>query len=76
MGAKQKAKAIFNEGKCFRCGKKVENRQEHKQDCKAVNAVCKKCGKTGHFQSTCLGSAPQHGAKKQQANNALSLIHI
>ena len=71
MGAKQKAKAIFNEGKCFRCGKKVESRQDHKQECKAVNAVCKKCGKTGHFQSTCLGSAPQQGgAKKQQANNA------
>ena len=70
QGSKAKAKSIFNEGKCFRCGKKVDNRQEHKQECKAVTAVCRKCGKTGHFQSTCLSSSSTQGAPTKAANTS------
>ena len=62
---KSKAKSIYQDGKCFRCGQKVQSRSEHKAECKAKEHTCKKCGKTGHFPSVCLSETT---AKKADTN--------
>ena len=36
---------------CYRCGK---GRHQKVQDCKAVDATCRGCGKKGHFEKMCL----------------------
>ena len=41
---------------CYRCGK---GRHQKAQDCKAVEATCRGCGKKGHYEKVCLkGNAP------------------
>ena len=41
---------------CYRCGK---GRHQKAQDCKAVEAMCRGCGKKGHYEKVCLkGNAP------------------
>jgi len=54
-----RAKQIFKEGKCFRCGHKVDNRKEHAIDCKAKDHTCRHCGKVGHYPSVCLTGGAQ-----------------
>ena len=36
---------------CYRCGK---GRHQKVQECKAVDATCRGCGKKGHFEKVCL----------------------
>ena len=44
-------KLPFPQDTCYRCGK---NRHQKTQDCKALDAVCRVCGKKGHFEKVCL----------------------
>ena len=41
----------FPQETCCRCGK---GRHQKVHDCKAVDAVCRRCGKKGHFEKVCL----------------------
>ena len=40
-------KLPFPQDTCYTCGK---NRHQKTQDCKALDAVCRGCGKKGHFE--------------------------
>ena len=44
-------KVPFLQDTCYRCGK---NRHQKTQDCKALDTVCRGCGKKGHFEKVCL----------------------
>ena len=44
-------KLPFLQDTCYRCGK---GRHQKTQDCKALDAVCRGCGKKGHFEKVCL----------------------
>ena len=44
-------KLPFLQDTCYRCGK---GRHQKTQDCKALDAVCRGCGKKGHFEEVCL----------------------
>ena len=53
---------------CYRCGK---GRQQKAQDCKAVDATCRGCGKKGHYEKVCLkGKCSAHSLETPQANSA------
>ena len=53
---------------CYRCGK---GRHQKAQDCKAVDATCRGCGKTGHYEKVCLkGKCSTHSLELPQANSA------
>ena len=44
-------KLPFLQDTCYQCSK---NRHQKTQDCKALDAVCRSCGKKGHFEKVCL----------------------
>ena len=44
-------KLPFPPDTCYRCGK---GRHQKVQDCKAVDATCRGCGKKGHFEKVCF----------------------
>ena len=44
-------KLPFPQDTCYRCGK---GRHQKVQDCKALDVVCRGCGKEGHFEKVCL----------------------
>ena len=53
---------------CYRCGK---GRHQKAQDCKAVAATCRGCGKKGHYEKVCLqGRHSAHSLETPQANSA------
>ena len=53
---------------CYRCGK---GRHQKAQDCKAVDATCRGCGKKGHNEKVCLqGRCSAHSLETPQANSA------
>ena len=53
---------------CYRCGK---GRHQKAQDCKAVDATCRGCGKKGHYKKVCLqGKHSAHSLETPQANPA------
>ena len=53
---------------CYRCGK---GRHQKAQDCKAVEATCRGCGKKGHYEKVCLkGKHSTHSLEVPQANSA------
>ena len=53
---------------CYRCGK---GRHHKAQDCKAVDATCRGCGKKGHYEKVCLqGKHSAHSLETPQANSA------
>ena len=53
---------------CYRCGK---GRHQKAQDCKAVDATCRGCGKKGHYKKVCLhGKCSAHSLETPQANSA------
>ena len=55
-------------GTCYRCGK---GRHQKAQDCKAVDATCRGCGKKGHYEKVCLkGKHFTHSLEVPQANSA------
>ena len=41
----------FPQDTCYRCEK---GRHQKVQDCKAMDAMCRGCGKKGHFEKVCL----------------------
>ena len=53
---------------CYRCGK---GRHQKVQDCKAVDATCRGCGKKGHFEKVCLkGKHSTHSLEVPQASTS------
>ena len=53
---------------CYRCGK---GRHQKAQDCKAVDATCRGCGRKGHYEKVCLqGKHSAHSLETPQANSA------
>jgi len=74
---KQQKESQGKKGKCFRCGR--EGHYAKDRDCPARNEICRKCHKTGHFQSQCRtkvaggsgqasGSGPQSRPKSQKSH--------
>ena len=53
---------------CYRCGK---GRHQKVQDCKAVDAICRGCGRKRHYEKVCLqGKCSAHSLETPQANSA------
>ena len=48
-----------------------KGRHQKVQDCKAVDAVCRGCGKKGHFEKACLkGKHSTHSLEVPQASTS------
>ena len=47
----------FPQDTCYRCGK---GRHQKVQDCKALDVMCRGCGKKGHFEKVCLKKCSTH----------------
>ena len=61
-------KLPFPPDTCYRCGK---GRHQKVQDCKAVDVVCRGCGKRGHFEKVCLkGKHTTHSLEVPQASTS------
>ena len=61
-------KLPFPQDTCYRCGK---GRHQKVQDCKALDAVCRGCGKKGHFEKVCLkGKHSTHSLEVPQASTS------
>ena len=61
----------FSLDTCYRCGK---GRHQKAQDCKAVDATCRGCGKKGHYEKVCSThslEAPQAGSAGAGASEPL-----
>ena len=53
---------------CYRCGK---GKHRKAQDCKAVDATCRGCGKKGHYEKVCLqGKHSAHSLETSQMTSA------
>ena len=53
---------------CYRCEK---GKHQKAQDCKAVDATCRGCGKKGHYEKVCLkGKCSAHSLETPQADSA------
>ena len=53
---------------CYRCRR---GKHQKAQDCKAVDATCRGCGKKGHYEKVCLkGKCSTHSLEVPQANSA------
>ena len=52
---------------CYRCGK---GRHQKVQDCKALDAMCRGCGKKGHFEKVCLKKHSTHSLEVPQASTS------
>ena len=61
-------KLPFPQDTCYRCGK---GRHQKVQDCKAVDVVCRGCGKKGQFEKVCLkGKHSTHSLEVPQASTS------
>ena len=61
-------KLPFPQDTCYRCGK---GRHQKTQDCKALDAVCRGCGKKGHFEKVCLkAKCSTHSLEVPQASTS------
>ena len=60
-------KVPFPQDTCYRCGK---GRHQKVQDCKAVDAMCRGCGKKGHFEKVCLKKHSTHSLEVPQASTS------
>ena len=61
-------KSPFPPDTCYRWGK---GRQQKAQDCKAVDATCRGCGKKGHYEKVCLkGKCSTHSLEAPQASTS------
>ena len=58
-------KLPFPQDTCYRCGK---GRHQKVQDCKALDVVCRGCGKEGHFEKVCLKKHSTHSLEVPQAS--------
>ena len=53
---------------CYQCGK---GKHHKAQDCKAVDATCRGCGKKGHYEKVCLqGKWSAHSLETPQMTSA------
>ena len=53
---------------CYRCGK---GRHQKAQDCKAMDATCRGCGKKGHYEKVCLQrKCSAHSLETPHVNSA------
>ena len=62
-------KLLFPQDTCYRCGK---GRHQKVQDCKALDVMCRGCGKKGHFEKVCLKKHSTHSLEVPQASNTSS----
>ena len=61
-------KLPFPQDTCYRCGK---GRHQKTQDCKALDAVCRGCGKKGDFEKVCLkAKCSTHSLEVPQASTS------
>ena len=60
-------KLPFPQDTCYRCGK---GRHQKVQDCKALDAMCRGCGKKGHFEKVCLKKHSTHSLEVPQASTS------
>ena len=60
-------KLPFPQDTCYRCGK---SRHQKVQDCKALDTVCRGCGKKGHFKKVCLKKCSTHSLEVPQASTS------
>ena len=61
-------KLPFLQDTCYRCAK---GRHQKTQDCKALDAVCRGCGKKGHFEKVCLkAKCSMHSLEVPQASTS------
>ena len=58
-------KLPFLQDTCYRCGK---GRHQKVQDCKALDTMCRGCGKKGHFEEVCLKKCSTHSLEVPQAS--------
>ena len=58
-------KLPFLQDTCYRCGK---GRHQKTQDCKALEAVCRGCGKKGHFEVCLKAKCSTHSLEVPQAS--------
>ena len=67
-GGKGNKKSPFLLDTCYRCGK---GRHQKAQDCKAVDATCRGCGKKGHYEKVWLkGKCSTHSLEAPQASTS------
>ena len=59
----------FPQDTCYRCGK---GRHQKVQDCKAVDAMYRGCGKKGHFEKVCLKKCSTHSLEVPQASASIA----
>ena len=63
-------KLPFLQDTCYRCGR---GRHQKTQDCKALDAICRGCGKKGHFEKVCLKAKHStHSLEVPQASTSLT----
>ena len=60
-------KLPFPQDTCYRCGK---GRHQKVQDCKALDMMCRGCGKKGHFEKVCLKKCSTHSLEVPQASTS------
>ena len=60
-------KLPFPQDTCYRCGK---GRHQNTQDCKALDMMCRGCGKKGHFEKVCLKKHSTHSLEVPQASTS------
>ena len=60
-------KLPFLQDTCYRCGK---GRHQKVQDCKVLDAMCRGCGKKGHFEKVCLKKHSTHSLEVPQASTS------
>ena len=64
-------KLLFPPDTCYRCGK---GRHQKVQDCKAVDATCRGCGKKGHFEKVSLkGKCSTHSLEGPPASTSTAV---
>ena len=63
----EKVRSFHSHNTCYRCGK---NRHQKTQDCQALDAVCRGCGKKGHFKKVCLKKHSTHSLEVSQASTS------
>ena len=61
-------KLPFLQDTCYRCGK---GRHQKVQDCKALDMMCRGCGKKGHFEKVCLKKCSTNSLEVPQVPPAL-----
>ena len=69
---KSKQSNSKQEWKCKRCGRQHQKPRE----CPAMNKICHKCGKNGHFTRACLAKNTKHRVQSIQADQEMERHEI